>query len=273
MSTEPKYVEYAFNAIRVIGIEEIVKEDIKAFAKRWGGLDLVTFAHVLHHAQGKDQMVATFAIGHTHSAWAKEQLLPFLSSNDPGVRWAAALSLGDMRDTKALPVLIGMLQEFLPPPYISLSEDEVESDWFEAKHLHVAGILGQWGDPALIPVLRDTLARVWLVEQQAPAHEDPQLWWHYQEALAYALGQLGALDRLKDLDLPAFRRRLWTIYMLLGYLNAQEQYRRSVTGIIQEITYFGRHQELRTLLLQVLQQKLGLLLPEAKSFIEGYNDD
>ncbi len=132
MSTEMRYDEYAFNAIPVLGVKEFVHEDMKAFAQLWGGHDLVTFAYVLQHAQGEDQMVAAFAIGHTLSAWARELLHPFPLSNDPGVRWAAALSLGYMREAQALAVLKGMLQ--------------------------------------------DTLARVWLVERQAPAYEDSQQW-------------------------------------------------------------------------------------------------
>ncbi len=127
---------------------------MKAFAQRWGGLDLVPFAYVLQHAQGEDQMVAAFAIGHTLSAWARELLLPFPLSNDPRVRWAAALPLGDMREAQVLAVLKGMLQEFLPPPYTPVGE--VRPEWFEARHLHVASIFGQWGDPALIPVFQDT---------------------------------------------------------------------------------------------------------------------
>jgi hypothetical protein len=37
----PAYVEYAFNARRVISAEEWVQEDIEAFQGRWGGVDLL----------------------------------------------------------------------------------------------------------------------------------------------------------------------------------------------------------------------------------------
>src|SRR6266852_2064405 len=97
MPTLPDSVEHAFNAIRVINTEEWLQENIEAFQERWGGVDLLTFARVLQQAQGDDQMVAAFAIGHTRSAWARGLLLPFLQSDDPGVRWAAALSLGEMK--------------------------------------------------------------------------------------------------------------------------------------------------------------------------------
>ncbi len=173
MLEQPEYVEYAFNAIRLINTEEWMQEDIKAFVLHWGGVDLATFAHVLYHGQGEDQMVAAFAIGHTRSAWAREWLLPFLQSDEPGVRWAAALSLGEMKDERAKPVLVHMLQEFLPPPYTPLHE--MGPDWFEVKHIHVADLLGRCGDPALVLALRETLARGWQVERDAPDHEDPQM--------------------------------------------------------------------------------------------------
>src|SRR5260370_28945868 len=151
MSTLPDYVASAFRAIRVISTEEWLQEDIAAFQERWGAVDLLTFARVLQQAQGDDQMVAAFAIGHTRSAWARDLLLPFLRSDDPGVRWAAALSLGEMKYERARPVLARMLGEFLPPPYTPLGE--AGPDWFEARHMPVAHLLGRSGDPALSPAL------------------------------------------------------------------------------------------------------------------------
>ena len=159
MSTLPDYVIYGFNAIRVISTQEWLQEDVAAFQKRWGGVDLITCARVLQQGQGDDQMVAAFAIGYTRSAWARDLLLPFLQSDDPGIRWATALSLGDMKDEQARPVLVRMLHEFLPPPYTPWGE--AGPDWFEMQHMHVAHLLGRWGDPMLIPVLRKTLAHVW----------------------------------------------------------------------------------------------------------------
>lgn len=273
MADRPAYVEYAFNAIRVISTEVWIQEDIAAFTQRWGGVDLATFVHVLHHGQVDDQMVAAFAIGHTRSAWARELLLPFLQSDDPGVRWASALSLGEMKEERARPVLVQMLGEFLPPPY--RSPGEVGPDWFEVRHMHVADLLGQWGDPALIPLLRETLVRVWQVECDAPEYLElsgTQLWRAYQDELAYALGQLGAFDALADLEVPAHRSRVWTVNLALGYLNAQANYGNTCSGLLTDLA-LGKHQELSSLLLQVLQQWAGLSLQEAAAYVQGYGED
>ncbi len=274
MSKHPDYVEYAFNTLRVINTEEWLQEDIEAFTQRWGGVDLATFVRVLHQAQGEDQMVATFAIGHTRSGWARDLLIPFLQSDDPGVRWAAALSLGEMKDERAWPVLVQMLQEFLPPPYTALGE--VGPDWFEVGHLRVAHLLGRWGNPALIPILRETLAQVWRVERDAPKNINQagtQLRWHYQDQLAYALGQLGAFDALTGLEVPAPRIRVWTVNLAMGYLNAQDRYRSNCIGIIGDPVHAGAYQELHPLLLQVLQERVGLTFQEASSYLQGYGGD
>ncbi len=274
MPTFPDSVEHAFNAIRVINTEEWLQEDIEAFQERWGGVDLLTFARVLQQAQGDDQMVAAFAIGHTRSAWARGLLLPFLQSDDPGVRWAAALSLGEMKDERARPVLVRMLGEFLPPPYTPLGE--VGPDWFEVRHMHVAHLLGRWGDPALIPALRETLVRVWQVERDAPEHMNQagtQLRWDYQDELAYALGQLGAFDALAGLEVPAHRSRVWTVNLAMGYLNVQDRYRTTCLGFIGDPMHVQAYQGLLPLLLQVLQQQVGLSRQEATTYLQGYGHD
>ena len=74
--------------------------------QHWGNVDLVTFVQVLHDGHAEDQMIATFALGHTRSLWAREILFPCLQHEDPGVRWAVALSLGAMRDERVQPMLV-----------------------------------------------------------------------------------------------------------------------------------------------------------------------
>ena len=274
MSTLPDYVAFAFNATRVISTEEWLHEDIEAFQERWGDARLLTFARVLEQAQGDDQMAAAFAIGYTRSAWARDLLRPFLQSDDPGVRWASALSLGEMKDERARPVLVQMLGEFLPPPYTP--PGEVGPDWFEVRHMHVAHLLGRWGDPALIPALRETLVRVWQVERDAPAHINQagmQLRWDYQDALAYALGQLGAFDALAGLEVPTHRSRVWTVNLAMGYLNVQDRYHTTCLGFSGDPMHVEAYQDLFPLLLRVLQQQVGLSSQEATTYLQGYGHD
>lgn len=267
-TVQQDYVEDAFTAIHVISTEEDTRRDIADFIQRWGGIDPLTFAHVLQHAEGLDQVIAAFALGYTGSTWAKELLLPFLHSSNPQLRWAVALSLGEMQEKQALPVLIDMLQEYLPPPPSPLAE----YDWFEMKHIHVANLLGRWRDSSTISVLRSTLERVWQLEQASP-HPRATFYWDYQEALAYALGQLGSFDALTNMALPPARLRYWTMHMAMGYLNAEHQYRNVAKSILQDMHYDGTYKELGKLLLHVLQEKVGLSSQEANFFLQSFNDD
>ena len=271
MSNQPEYVEYAFNAIRIISTEEWIQEDIEAFTRRWGGIDLSTFRHVLQHGHGEDRMIAAFAIGHTHSTWASDLLYPFLQNEGAGLRWAAALSLSAMNDERARPVLIQALQEFLPPPHTP--PGEVGHDWFDMKHMAVAALLSQWKNPSVIAALRETLVRVWQVERDAPAHKDLQMWSHYEDALAYALGRLGTFDMLATLDESELRKRLCAVNMAMGYLNVREYYRTGIMQLLSGPIFEEAYQELLTLLLQVLQQKIGLSRQEATSYLQSYCSD
>lgn len=268
MSDVPPYVEHAFMAVNIITTEEDIERDMEAFVKRWGGVDPSTFAHVLQHAQGEDQIIAAFALGYTKSMWASELLLPYLQNDNPKLRWAVALTLGERREPEALPILIKMLQEYLMPP----TSYSAEHDWFKVRQIAVATLLGNWGDTTAILPLREMLKRVWSLEQQHP-DRNAQLWWTYQETLAYSLGQLDAFDALADLELPDFRRRYWMLYIALGYVNAKEQYGLTIMRILQEMLYEEKHQGLNKLLLHILQEKASLSPEEATSSIQAFEDD
>lgn len=262
MTDWPAYVEHAFSMIQLIGTDE---EYINEFARRWGNLELATFARALHEGTNKDQQVAAFAVGYTGSRWARNLLLPFLHHDHSELRWAASLSLGEMREETAFPALLNMLQEFLPP-------HPVENDWYDVQHLYVASILGSWGNQAAIPALRDTLTRLWQTEQQQPAGGELEAWWHYQDALAYTLGQLQAFEALADLNAPLPRRRLWMVNLIMGYLNAEKIYHKGVLRIIQEAPLNEELAAFLKLVATLLQEKLSLSQQEAASSIENYAD-
>ena len=57
--------------------EEIVTEAIESFAQRWGGLSDEIFLRALHETQGRDHLVALFALGYNTAFPAEEVLSPF----------------------------------------------------------------------------------------------------------------------------------------------------------------------------------------------------
>lgn len=266
MTEWPDYVEYAFSAIQIIGTDE---EYIQDFSARWGAPGLVNFAQALQQGTFKDQQVAAFVLGYSESTWARDLLLPFLQHEHPKVRWTVALVLGDRREDAAFPVLLNMLQEFLPPhPHYS-----VDHDWYDVQHIHVANILGSWGNPAAIPALHDTLTKMWQIEQSRSFDANPQMWWPYQDALAYALGQLGAFDVLTDLNLTQQRKHLWSVNLVMGYLNARKIYKKDIWGIILDLSLHGDTTKFLDLVATLLEEKMGLTPQEAQSFLKVYSDD
>jgi hypothetical protein len=268
MTTYPAYARYAFRAIRIIDSEEYENEEILAFIDRWGDITLSTFTRALREGVYEDQQVAIFALGSTESQWAKDLILPYLRHERPEVRWAAALTLGEMRVEAAYPTLAQMLQEFLPP------HSFVEYDWYDVKHISVAHLLGSWGRHEAISELKATLQQIWLAEEQLIARQqDIQMETHYEDALVYALGQLGAFDALADLEVTPSRRRFWAIGLILGYLNIKHL---AQTTIIDLLTQASRNKELAALLVPVpdlLQQKMGFSAHEAAIFSKIYQDE
>ena len=272
MKKRPDYIEYGFHSVRVISINNW--KHMRRFARQWGGLDLQAFVRALQEGNSEDQVIAAFAVGYTGSAWARDLLLPYLHHDNPRLRWACVLSLGEMHDETAFPLLLCMLQEFLPPhpvPYMG------EYSWFESQHSHIVSILGEWGKQEAVPALCETLVRLWKIEQRLPVEKQPspelQYLWQYQEEVAYALGQLGALHVLMDFELPVERKRLWTINVGMGYLNAERLSKTWLIRLFQDTELREKNAELFVLLAQVLQEKMGLSRDEAEKYIENYEAD
>ena len=263
MPQYPAYVEYAFTSIEVIGIDE---EYINVFAERWGGLGLDAFARALREGVLRDKQVAAFALGATRSRWARDLLLPFISNEAPEIRWAVALMLGEMREEAAFPALVGMLQEFLP-------SSPLMDSWFAFKQPYVAHLLGSWGKEEAISALRDTLAKLWQIEQEVGEQEDFQTWWHYQDALVYALGQLGVFDALTGLNIALPRIRLWQVTVVMGYLNAMQTYRQTIVDILQDTSRNEGRIAFLALVPELLQQTMGWSESDAATFSEDYQRD
>ena len=144
MSHWPDSVSYAFEQL---GYEDY-EEPLALFVKRWGGLDVETFARVLKEGQGDDSVLAIFALGSTGKPWACELLLPFLQSAQPMERWASAVCLGKMREEQALPVLLRTLTEFFPPKeWPSFQGDGL---WlYNGWRLQIILILAEWARSCL----------------------------------------------------------------------------------------------------------------------------
>jgi hypothetical protein len=268
----PDYLDRAFSAISIYtGAEEA---DLEAFASRWGGLDLEIFMQVLKAGQGKDKLIAIFALGFSGVFEAQALVVPLMQSHQRMERWASALVLGTMKDERALPFLQEMLLEGWPdqsvPTDLGSNEDTA---WYENWRPAVASCLGASGNPYLAPLLRQALQASWNYEQQvAPSqpswHIFRQFWHYFQDALASGLGQLEAFGALIHLDLPVARLRISLIHLVLGHLQASTRYRPS-----ELIAQMMSNKELKQEVVTVLEQRFGFSAAEGAEMIAQFIDD
>lgn len=262
----PYFVEHAFSAINIIGMDE---EEIHAFSSRWGGLTLLDFARALHEGDPKDQQIAAYALGAVPSRWSRDLLLPYLHHKHPKVRWAVAEALGHVHEEEAFPVLLEILQEFLPPQ--TLEHD----DWYDVHHIFVAGMVGSWGKQEAIPVLQEVLARLWQAEQE-PATQDAQLWWHYQDAVVAALGNIGAFYAIAYIEASRSRKMFWAVTLILGYLGYLEKVgmpQVTILNLLNDARKRDAGTERLALLPDLLQNRMGFTASEAMAFAETYEQE
>ena len=114
---------------------------------------------------------------------------------------------------------------------------------------------------------------MWQGEQQRSADEDGSLWWYYQDALVYALGQLAAFEAVAALDVPPERKRFWAVTAIMGYLNAEHLFHKTPWQIVQaadeseELTAFLR------LVSTLLQKHIDMSPTDAAFAVQNYDSD
>jgi|SRR5579859_3934598 len=236
--------------------------DIEAFASRWGGLHTEVFIRVLAEGQGDDKAFAIFAIGYLDTPWSREQMRSFLESPVRKERWASALSLGAGHDEHAIPYLEQILLEGLNPAEQPSPDEE---DWYLVQRHNAARLLTSWGSATVVPVLRQSFLAVEALRECKPSSDD--YLFDYQDTLAYALGQYGAVGALTGIALTTSQRRVAMNYLALGILRAKERYTTDI-GLAM-ITNKNLQQEVA----KVLEQQFGLTEHERQDTIKNFWKD
>ena len=255
----PDYVERAFRLFYYGGQYE---KHVEAFVQRWRELSVPTLRHVLTGGTPEEKVLALLALGYSGTPQATAIVLPYLESPIPMERWASALCLGELKDEHALPVLIHILDEFLPPEHHPL---EREGGLYHFWRMKAVALLGDWERNDLAPVLRQALTKAWEFEQ-ADQGKRKQVWHAYQDELVYVLGRLGTFGAFSGLTFSPSRLHFWIIVLCCGSLQARARYGDVLTQI-------QINQELKDEVASTLQHRFGLSTKEQEEYINSYTDE
>ncbi len=258
MEIQSASIERAFRMFYYGGQYESALE---AFIARWGEPNTLTLHHVLAQGNQDEKVLAILMLGYSPQPDAQEMVIPFLQSSDPLERWASALSLGSQQDERAMPVLLTLFDEFLPPRMHPL---EREGGRYHFWRMNVAALLGEWNKPAFASVLRAALEKSWRFEQ-ADTSDRKQVWFPYQDELVYALGQLRVFGALTGFSLPTARLHLWFVLLACGAIQVRDHYGDLLTAVQINTT-------LQEEIMRVLAQHFGLSVSEQKECIERFAD-
>lgn len=269
MDEWPDYIIKAFEEVDLADTEEDTEKAIESFASRWGGLDLDIFKHVLEEGDGQDRLIALFALGYSQEPAARLLLLPFLASPHQRERWASAVCLGQLRDERAIPVLKAMLLE---EGYENLTGDDNSLDqvdfWYETQRGRAALLLAAWNDPQLVPLLRQALQASWQRGQERATQTGERSFPpHSEDAIAFALGKLGAFGALLPLEQPSPRLRIALIHVALGYLYTRGHRYHNIMMELGERTPLGKE------VIRVLEEHVGVSTAQARAIIGQFRDD
>lgn len=220
---------------------------VDGFAVRWGGLSAEAFKQALQHGDAEERLFALFALGYLAPPDGEKLLIPFLDSPIRKERWASASASGGWKNEQAFSLLRELLVEELEylPPFLVAGEkpddprqkkawekelDDKDTkyvweyDWCLMHRLKITLFLGSWGNPRAIPILVQTLQQSLALEFHSTYpnnfHIFAQTWHHFQDRLAYALGELGAWNALDTVNLPPKRLHIARRYLVFGSLHA-----------------------------------------------------
>lgn len=209
--------------------------------------------------KGENGAFALFLLGGLATPKARDLLISSLHSPHRKERWASTIALGRLKDEKVFAFLQTLLLEgfsafddgeklqeaqeacrlyrrtleaqggeqvTLPDVWEYLRV--IDYEWYLRQRSECALVLGAWGNPVVVPKLCEALQAAWKMEQDWPDYvgqenaDGPDIWYFFQDRLAFALGQLGAWDVLPSLSLPEAHLHVARIYLALGYLQVND---------------------------------------------------
>lgn len=197
---------------------------LDGFLSRWGNFTPARLQQAVREGSGLDRVFAITASGLLASSPESEEvLLPLLHAPEIQERWASAIALGRHQHELAFSALQQiLLTKVFDEQGVSLFDGYL-SEWLRSQLYRVPLLLGAWGRPEAIVILRQAWEACWQSERSSAAFvqkvEHHERWHELEDRLAYALGQLGAWGVLSTLNLPPLHRQVAMIFLALGSLQ------------------------------------------------------
>jgi hypothetical protein len=198
------------------------------FVQRWKPFTQEALVRALREAEGEERACALFAIGYVAFPGGELLLQPFLHSSNQLERWASALTLGEVRNPLALPVLEQLLIEGLHEIDVCDPYTKHFLPWNMEYRREAALLIAKWGNLPAVPVLRRALRTCWEIDQKCDQEDGASLpFWDelltLEDYLAYALGQMEAWGACFGLGLPTERECIALFLLVLGSLHLDEK--------------------------------------------------
>jgi hypothetical protein len=175
-----------------------------------------------------------------------------------------------MKEDQALPVLLGMLTEFLPReghPF-PLGDD---NQWPELWRLYIPFLLRSWDHASITTALRQALLQNRAAEQYMP--NDKQMAHDFQQTLCYELGHRSAFGALTGVELPGYQLGVYIVHMAMGYALSRVSNLSRADEVRYKYMYnfeVGISQRVTKELLEVLSSSFGFTEKEGLHYLDGY---
>jgi hypothetical protein len=249
------------------------KQEMAAFAQRWGNFDLATYKQVLTAGQGDDRCVALYLIAFSQPSQAHDLLLPFLNSSSVKERVSSALLLGELGEEQAVPILCTLLTEFLPTQNMKRPGGDRETQyWYELHRFLIVWVLHAWMQPNVTATLRSAFEQTIAAEPYALLNTE--LTQGVEDGLAYELGYRGVFGMLSGMQLNPVRLRLAVTNMVVGFYdftthpNIHGKGRRTFESVVLDV-----NNQIKPSFRDLIMLKFGWSEQEADACVESYFDD
>lgn len=214
-------------AAMLVNLDEDIPATARGFYQGWKGATPEILKRVLQKTDktsDSEKIFALATLAYLALPEAPALLRQFIHSPIRTERWVSTIALGLLRDPFALPLLQQTLLDDLVNPKAFDDGSYYDYYWHMGLRYEIAFLLGDWGNPIVIPTLCEAIQQCRAYEENPGVYlghleENYATCLMLMDRLAFALGCLKAHDALATLSLPPGHLSYAQIYFLFGTLH------------------------------------------------------